>query len=266
MFNSPISDVPTPPSVERQARLLQMPDDLRAPRDTAFRLLLPNSSVAAAPVVVTPLPGTAKVAVNAPMQAPAPAPAPAAAPGTISAPAPAATRGPAAAAPTAMREPGPMMFAPYLPSAKESQPPKSWEMAPKHDFPWVTGARPARVNEESTVGVGSRMFGRLFAEVEFGASATAQPSRTAATTEKPKLQASAVNCASTTCLDAARDMLLEDAQGKGWRMLLNRRVSLHQSFQFQRDDRVVWVEATSLGKNVLQLEYNLLPAQDSAAR
>jgi len=142
------------------------------------------------------------------------------------------------------------------------------------------------------------MFGRLFAEVEFGTGALASPaepkpevvaaaakqhksssfvSRWFGTEGKPSeplvvpvstqpvtLHAAGVRCSGATCLDVARDMLLKDAERKGWKVLLNRRVSLHQSYQFQRDDRVIWLEVHSKGRNSLDLEYGLLPAQGAA--
>jgi hypothetical protein len=275
-------EVPPPPSVQRQARLLQVPDDLRLPRDTTLRAVfppnvaplaapMPGALVPAAPIVVAPPPASAAV--------------------------PSAITSSAIAVDVSK-----MMFAPYVPTSKESLPPRSWELDPKHDFPWIAGAQPARVNEETTVGVGPRMFGRLFAKIEFGKGAVGQTTNpkvevvtpppkkeksgnfisrwfnsdadqkktaampTTVAIEKTSLHASDVICASTTCLDAARDMLIDDAQAKGWTMLLNRRVSMHQSFQFQRVDRVIWVEVTSTGKNVLQLEYNILPIQESPAR
>jgi hypothetical protein len=167
---------------------------------------------------------------------------------------------------------------------------------PDYDFPWVNGALPDRVNEETTYGVGADMFGRLFAKVVFGTQALAKPAEPAPDRDrdiaqkhksssvftrwfssentkkiepvvqreppKPAHAASTV-CAGATCLDAARDMLLDDAQSKGWKMLLNRRVSLHQSFQFERNGRVIWIEVDSDGKNGLKIEYALLPMQDS---
>ena len=280
-------DVPPPPSVQRQARLLQVPDDLRLPRDTTLRVVIPTNVAPAAVPVATAVAAPAAVAPAASPVLVAPASPPAAV--VVATP---------AAAPDASK----MMFAPYVPTSKESLPPRSWELDPKHDFPWIPGAQPARVNEETTVGVGARMFGRLFAKVEFGEGAMgpstnskvevvtkpapkdkagnfisrwfnsdADQKKTAATPTpvamgKTAPHASDVRCASTTCLDAARDMLIDDAQAKGWTMLLNRRVSMHQSFQFQRADRVIWVEVTSAGKNLLQLEYNLLPIQESPAR
>lgn len=262
------NDVPAPPPVQRQARLLQVPDDLRLPREPVLRSVFPANVVPLvasiptppAPVTIAPVPGL-----------------------------------------SAVSQSNRMLFAPYVPTSKESLPPQSWEVDPKHDFPWIAGAQPARVNEETTVGVGARMFGRLFAQVEFGSAGASQavnppalaepPAATVAKTGnfisrwfrsdadqktvlampvlKPPMSlphASRVTCASTTCLDAARDMLIQDSQAKGWKTLLNRRVSFHQSFQFQREDRVIWVEVTSTGKNVLQLEYSLLPVQETVTR
>lgn len=182
-----------------------------------------------------------------------------------------------------------------MPTSSESQPPKTWVVDPSHDFPWIAGAQPTRVNEETTVGTGARMFGRLFARVEFGTGAIAPPVQppvevVAAAAKQHKtgnalsrwfksepkqpepvvvpvaappmpLHAAGIRCAGATCLDMARDMLLKDAERKGWKVLLNRRVSLHQSFQFQRNDRVMWVEVNSSGQNQLDIEYALLPAQ-----
>ena len=69
-----------------------------------------------------------------------------------------------------------------------------------------------------------------------------------------------------TCLDVARDELVEDAKAKGWEMLLSRRVSLHNSFQFKRGQRVVWIELNSNGKRDLDIEYTLLPVQNKVQR
>ena len=192
-----------------------------------------------------------------------------------------------------------MLFAPYMPTASEATPPKTWVTDPAYDFPWLAGAKPTRVNEETLMGVGNRMFGRLFAQVEFGTGAIAspaqpkpevvvaaaqqhksgnvlsrwfgsegrpapEPSVVAVATLPETLHAAGVRCTGATCLDVARDMLIKDAERKGWKVLLNRRVSLHQSFQFQRDDRIVWIEANSKGKNVLDLEYGLVPSQGAS--
>ena len=260
-----------PPTLTRQARVLQVPDDLRLPR---VPMLAPPS--------VQPL--------NAQAFALGPV-----APQPIAAPAPVA-RAP---------EPERMLFAPFMPTSRESQLPESWVQDPVYDFPWIAGAQPTRVNEETMLGVGARMFGRLFAKVEFGpgvppvmvAPATvpapvqqpnpdqaaaaakkhmetnvisrwfkakpkpAEPVVVAAVAKPAPMTAALIRCDGATCLDAARDMLLQDAQRKGWKVLLNRRVSLHQSFQFQREDRVIWIEVNAPGKKQLQLEYNLLPLQ-----
>jgi hypothetical protein len=69
-----------------------------------------------------------------------------------------------------------------------------------------------------------------------------------------------------TCLDSARDALVEDAKAKGWVMLLSRRVSLHNSFQFSRGERVIWIELNSNGKRDLDIEYTLLPIQSTTPR
>ncbi len=264
LWRSVDDDAPPPPTIQRQARLLQVPDDLRLPR---------------APAVTAPLLTTEAVAQTSTVP-----PAVAAVP-----------------AQPAVKEPSKMLFAPYVPTASESLPPKNWVVDPKHDFPWIAGAQPARVNEETTVGVGDKMFGRLFAKVEFGTGAIAAPVKptpevvaAAAQQHKtgnfisrwfkpdtkvvdpvvvpvntpptPTLHAAGVQCNGPTCLDMARDMLLQDAERKGWKMLLNRRVSMHQSFQFQRDDRVIWVEVNSAGKNTLDIEYGLLPVQGAVNR
>lgn len=194
------------------------------------------------------------------------------------------------------QEPPRTLFAPYFPSSNEKALPAAWVVTPNYDFPWIAGAVPDRVNEETTYGVGSDMFGRLYAKVAFGAEALAKPvdsssgvvkegaqkrkltsviprwfSSDGAKKDEPSVQreapkpahAASTVCAAATCLDAARDMLLADAQSKGWKMLLNRRVSLHQSFQFDRNGRVIWIEVDSDGKNGLKIEYALLPMQNS---
>ena len=255
-------DIPPPPLMTRQPRLLTVPDDLRLPRATAKEAsATPTPSPATAPVAAAaPSPAAAPVAAPAPAAVASPAaapsapvaPAPAATP-----PAPVATTAPSAPPVVAANAAAPVtLFAPYMPSAVETAPPKKWETLPSHDLPWVTGALPTRTNEETTMGVGQRLFGRLFAQVAFG---SAQARLAFPKSDNPA--AAQVQCETVTCLDAARDMLLKDAQDKGWRVLLNRRVSLHQSFQFQRDDRVVWVEVNVTGKNTLEMEYNLMPRQ-----
>lgn len=193
------------------------------------------------------------------------------------------------------QEPPKALFAPYFPSSNEKALPSAWVVTPNYDFPWIAGAVPDRVNEETTYGVGSDMFGRLFAKVAFGAenlaksvdsssgvvkedaqkrkltsvmprwfsSGNTKKNEPSAQGEGPKpAHAASMVCAAATCLDAARDMLQADAQSKGWKMLLNRRVSLHQSFQFDRNGRVIWIEVDSDGKNGLKIEYALLPMQN----
>lgn len=149
--------------------------------------------------------------------------------------------------------------------------------APAHDFPWIPGALHVRAQEETTFGVGSRMIGRLFAKVDFGGP-TGSPVAPKAqlNTERPQSKGLAANtgprenapdaalsCMGVTCLDAARDSLLRDAERKGWKVMLNRRIALQQSFMFQREDRMVWVEVKSTGASALDLEYGLIPVQGS---
>ena len=77
---------------------------------------------------------------------------------------------------------------------------------------------------------------------------------------------SSIDCDGVTCLDAARDALVADAGIKGWQMLLNRRVSMHQSFQFSRSGRVIWIELNSNGKKDLSIDYSLMPKQNIAIK
>jgi hypothetical protein len=258
------SDALPPPVVSKQPRLLQVPDDLRLQKPAAAAA--PPMAVAQAPAVAPPVVPASASAAQAVV--------------------------PVAVAPA---EPQKMMFAPYLPSSSESLPPKEWEIDPSHDFPWIAGARPTRVNEETIMGTGSRMFGRLFANVEFGTGAIAPPTQpkpevVAAAAQQHKsgsllsrwfksqpkevnplvvpvntnpssLHAAGIRCEGVTCLDVARNMLLQDAERKGWKAILNRRVSLHQSFQFRRDDRIVSIEITPDGGGKLKLEYAITPNQ-----
>ena len=83
-------------------------------------------------------------------------------------------------------------------------------------------------------------------------------------TEPPQELQQFVICDGATCLDAARDALVADAKAKNWEMLMNRRVSLHQSFQFRKNDRIVLIEVSSDGKKKLDIEYGLLPAQSAS--
>jgi hypothetical protein len=75
-----------------------------------------------------------------------------------------------------------------------------------------------------------------------------------------------INCESVTCLDAARDALVDDAKVKGWDMLLNRRVSMNQSFQFIRQGRVVWIELNLVTPRELAIEYSLMPEQPGLSK
>lgn len=149
--------------------------------------------------------------------------------------------------------------------------------ATPRDFPWIPGAQPNRVAEETTVGVGARMYGRLFAKVEFGASIAAATAASVGDESTRSKQATLVGaranrneaqpiaqiaCTGVTCLDAARELMLQDAQRKAWRVILNRRVGMHQSFLFQRGERAAWVEITSSGPNTLAVDYALVPVQD----
>ena len=67
-------------------------------------------------------------------------------------------------------------------------------------------------------------------------------------------------------LDAARDALVDDAKVKGWDMLLNRRVSMNQSFQFIRQGRVVWIELNLVTPRELAIEYSLMPEQPGLSK
>ena len=73
--------------------------------------------------------------------------------------------------------------------------------------------------------------------------------------------AETMSCNDVTCLDIARDMLVDDARSKGWNMIFNRRVSMHQSYQFSREGRLIGIEVHSTGGRLLTIEYNLMPAQ-----
>ena len=193
---------------------------------------------------------------------------------------------------------GPMLFAPYIPTLREGEPPRRWQTQPAYDFPWVPGSIPTRINEETVVGFGEQMLGRLYAHAAFAEKAGALPAVTdtvqvkplPATTQankKPAKNAKTPEVApatvtpvappaslkkslqcegGATCLDSARDALVEDAKAKGWVMLLSRRVSLHNSFQFSRGERVIWIELNSNGKRDLDIEYTLLPIQSTTPR
>ena len=184
----------------------------------------------------------------------------------------------------------PMLFAPYISTLREGELPRRWQKQPSYDFPWIPGALPTRTNEETVVGYGEQMLGRLYAHASFADLVAPAPAITESVQVKPlapaKDKKAGKNAKNTeaaetapvveksvsnkkllqceggaTCLDAARDVLVEDAKAKGWEMLLSRRVSLHNSFQFSRGERVIWVELNSNGKRDMDIEYTLLPLQ-----
>jgi hypothetical protein len=194
----------------------------------------------------------------------------------------------------------PMLFAPYISTLREGDLPRRWQKQPSYDFPWIPGAVPTRTNEETVVGYGEQMLGRLYAHASFADRAAPAPAITESVQVKPLPPAKdkkgagknakapepapeapapapvvektvsnkkMLQCeGGATCLDAARDVLVEDAKSKGWEMLLSRRVSLHNSFQFSRGERVIWVELNSNGKREMDIEYTLLPLQAKEAK
>ena len=189
---------------------------------------------------------------------------------------------------------GPMLFAPYIPTVREGELPRRWQKEPTYDFPWIPGSTPTRINEETVVGFGEQMLGRLYARAAFSDKPGPPPviseavqvkplpppakkgSKNAKTAPEPAPPAPVpvpvvtkriIQCeGGATCLDVARDELVEDAKAKGWEMMLSRRVSLHNSFQFKRGQRVVWIELNSNGKRDLDIEYTLLPVQNKVQR
>ena len=205
----------------------------------------------------------------------------------------------AVASPAVMDETRPsntkMLFAPYVPNIREGELPRRWQKNPIYDFPWISGAQPVRINEETIVGFGDQMLGRLYARAVFSdmraessraepaavvfepvapapdkksrKNAQNRPVELAPVTNPAQKKKTIIQCdADAPCLDMARDLLAEDAAAKGWEMLLNRRVSLHNSFQFAKGERVVWIELTSNGGQELELEYTLLPVQTNLQR
>lgn len=190
-------------------------------------------------------------------------------PAVLPSPTPAALAAPAPAALPAIGA-GPSAATAAAQTVRAVPPPP-----PAHDFPWIAGAVHVRAQEETTFGVGSRMFGRLFAKVEFASGASSPVGASAAQDKlRPRpaglaasasmsedTPASSLTCTGVTCLDAARDSLLRDAERKGWKVMLNRRIALQQSFMFQREDRMVWIEVKSAGGSLLDLEYGLIPVQ-----
>ena len=166
---------------------------------------------------------------------------------------PVITMAPAVPMPEVQKESEPkinnMLFAPYMPSVKEGTVPNKWQKQPVYDFPWIAGAEPTRVNEETVVGAGEKMLGRLYAKVSYDHKPEVtkpveaevvkpvEPKATAKDNKKNKKSKvtddelnsyipievkkeiptpKKVMCESVTCLDAARDSLVEDAQVKGW--------------------------------------------------
>lgn len=269
-------DVPAPP-VPREARQLRIPADLASNK--------PDRSPITAAIATTQ---RAAVAAETPPPSPA-----VVSPPSIVPLAPGSTE--VAAKSTEM------LFAPYIPSIKEGVAPNTWQKNPVYDFPWIPGAEPTRVNEETVVGAGEQMLGRLYAVKSYvkpvaaikpveskpdpvlkeevpekkskrskatkAVSLDSEVKKPSSETEKSKSPVeSAIDCDGVTCLDAARDALVADAGIKGWQMLLNRRVSMHQSFQFSRSGRVIWIELNSDGKKDLSIEYSLMPKQNVARK
>ena len=274
-------DTPPPPT-PREVRQLTIPKDLAGNRPE--RVPLTPEAINAQKVLAPPAP----VALMAP-------------------PVPSL---PLTPAPEPVKEPepkvNPMLFAPYVPSVKEGSAPNKWQKQPVYDFPWIPGAEPTRVNEETVVGAGEQMLGRLYAKVSFDhkpevvvpvmpteiPSLSKEPLSSSKDTKKnrkgrvtdaelnaplppitpPEAKKDTtpkpvkVVCESVTCLDAARDALVEDARLKGWEMLLNRRVSMHQSFQFARQGRVIWIELNLTAPKEMTIEYSLMPEQSSLSK
>lgn len=189
-----------------------------------------------------------------------------------------------------------MLFAPYIPTLKEGVEPTVWQKNPTYDFPWIPGAEPTRVNEETIVGAGEQMVGRLYArksfikiepevkEIEIVKEVKEETNdKKNKKGKNTKIISLEINdkksndnlknknevgrdCEGVTCLDIARDALVADAENKGWQMLLNRRVSMHQSFQFTKNGRVMWIELNSDGMKELLIEYSLMPKQNIASK
>jgi len=270
-------DTPPPPT-PREVRQLTIPKDLAGNRPE--RVPLTPEAINAQKVFTPPMPA----AVMAPPVALAPA----------------------VIAPEPIKEPqakvNSMLFAPYLPSVKEGSAPNKWQKQPVYDFPWIPGAEPTRVNEETVVGAGEQMLGRLYAKISFDhkpepvveplpvvdttpvvkeavgkgnkkkrkgrvtdaeLNAPLPPITPVEMKKDPAPKPPKVVCESVTCLDAARDALVDDARLKGWEMLLNRRVSMHQSFQFARYGRVLWIELNLISPKELAIEYSLMPEQST---
>ena len=129
-------DVPAPP-LPREARQLRIPADLATNK--------PERSPITAAIATTQ---KAAVAAETPPSPPA-----------LVTPPPIVATAPVAAEVAAKSQD--MLFAPYIPSIKEGAVPNTWQKNPVYDFPWIPGAEPTRVNEETVVGAGEQMLGRL---------------------------------------------------------------------------------------------------------
>ena len=273
-------DTPPPPT-PREVRQLTIPKDLAGNRPE--RVPLTPEAINAQKVFTPPMPAVVM--------------------------APPVAIAPVATAPEPIKEPEPkvnsMLFAPYVPSVKEGSAPNKWQKQPVYDFPWIPGAEPTRVNEETVVGSGEQMLGRLYAKISFDhkpepvvapppavdtsvkevvgkgkdnkknrkgrvtdaeLNAPLPPITPAEATKDLAPKPAKVVCESVTCLDAARDALVDDARIKGWEMLLNRRVSMHQSFQFARFGRVLWIELNLISPKALAIEYSLMPEQSISSK
>ena len=270
-------DLPPPPTSPREARQLRIPADLASTKIDRNPSPAPATNLVQLPKPVINEPATAT---------------------TSSGPAPVVVSNQPSSAPSIAPEssakaPG-VFFAPYIPFLKEGSAPAVWQKNPAYDFPWIPGAEPTRVNEETVVGAGEQMLGRLYARKSYARDTevvklqeeqivglekddgsdkknkknknnkpiSLEPElRKDSLKSKPNAELG-VRCEGVTCLDAARDALVADAESKGWQMLLNRRVSLHQSFQFGRFGRVIWIELNSDGQRELNIEYSLMPRQN----
>ena len=269
-------DVPAPP-LPREARQLRIPADLASNKPERSPITAAIATTQKAAVAAETPPSPPALVTPPPIVATAPVPTEVAAKSQD------------------------MLFAPYIPSIKEGAVPNTWQKNPVYDFPWIPGAEPTRVNEETVVGAGEQMLGRLYAVKSYvkpvseiktveikpeplqkeeipdkkskrsknskAVSLDIEVKKPTVETEKNKSSVeSAIDCEGVTCLDAARDALVADAGTKGWQMLLNRRVSMHQSFQFSRSGRVIWIELNSNGKKDLSIEYSLMPKQNVARK
>ncbi len=269
-----VDDDPPPPPAPREARQLRIPSDLAVnrPERSISQAAGPAVVLLSQPVTVSNTPANVDVN-NSPQSV-------------------------NNAAVEVNPKSADVFFAPYIPFLKEGTAPAVWQKNPAYDFPWIPGAEPTRVNEETVVGSGEQMLGRLYAKKSYAreadklkteeskpvslekddtadkkskksknSKAVSLETDTKKDSAKSKNSSElAVDCVGVTCLDLARDALAADAQDKGWQMLLNRRVSLHQSFQFSRSGRVIWIELNSDGQKDLNIEYSLMPRQNVASQ